>query len=63
MSLPPFYLDWFRSRYPAHPLPSSVKLIAEALNALQGSRGVSNLWYYHLNDILNDLDIRRCNSD
>ena len=63
ITLPPFYLDWFRSRYPDHPLPSGVKLIAESLNALQGQRDASNLWHHRLNNILGNLNIKRCNSD
>ena len=62
-SLLPFCLYWFKSRHPQHRLPSGVKLIAKALSAMQGQRGARNPWRKRLQSILQDLQMKRCNSD
>ena len=63
LALTPFYLEWFQYLYPNEKIPIGVRLIIEALNALQGQKDSRNLWYYFLKEILIDIDIRRCNSD
>ena len=64
-TLPPFYLEWFKSRFPAVLLPTEKKLVLQTLTAIQGMRTAGKLFNDRLNDILSTtpLEMSRSASD
>ena len=62
---PPFYVEWFRSRHPAIKLPGSwlVKLVVQAMSALQGAKSAVKLWNERLNYNIDTFDIKLRASD
>ena len=43
---PPLYIEWFRDRYPKHPLPlAKTCYVLQAVHSIQGTRSAGNEWY------------------
>ena len=61
---PPFYVEWFRSRHPTIILPDTtkVRLVVQAMNALQGTKPAGKQWNDRLTCVLNALGIKQCAS-
>jgi len=60
LSLPPFYLEWFRSQWPDYRLPSTntKDLVIQCLRAIQGTKDAGNRWYLLLCRKLLDLGFK-----
>jgi len=57
ISLPPLYLEWFRSQWPDYTLPSlnPKELVLQCLKTLQGTRNAGCHWYILLSGCLFEL--------
>ena len=58
VSLPTMYLEWFRARFPNHPLAkcrNSKKLVIQSLRNIQGTKYACFEWYQLLAKIFKDL--------
>ena len=46
IKVPPLYLEWFRDRYPKHPIPPTKTIyVLQAVHSIQGTRSAGNEWY------------------
>ncbi len=47
ITLPSFYLEWFTSKWPDYPLPSTLPkdLILQCLTSIQGTTDAGHQWY------------------
>ena len=54
----PFYVEWFRSRFPRVLVPREVQLVAQATNTIQSTKTVGKLWNDRLNAVLEILEIK-----
>ena len=63
--MPPFYLEWFQSRFPQVLLPTEKKLILQALNSIQGIKTAGKKFNDRINSILTSepLSMTRCAAD
>jgi hypothetical protein len=57
ITLPPFYLEWFRHNWPDYKLPSllSKDLVIQCLRSIQGTKDAGNRWYHLLKAKLLEL--------
>ena len=58
MSIPTMYLEWFRARFPNHPLAkcrNSKELVMQSLRNIQGTKDAGFEWYQLLAKIFKDL--------
>ena len=60
LSLPPYYLEWFKSLWPNHPilLHNAKDLVMQTLCNLQGSKDAGNKWYNLLVKIFKSLGMK-----
>ena len=58
MSLPAFYLEWFRLRWPNHPILqySPRELVIQCLNQIQGARDAGNSFFTYLSSVFKAID-------
>jgi hypothetical protein len=65
LSLPPFYLEWFKAQWPDYRLPSeNIKdLVLQCLRAIQGTKDAGNRWYALLCKTLLNLGLKRTSID
>jgi hypothetical protein len=61
LSLPPFYLEWFKAQWLDYKLPSeNIKdLVLQCLRAIQGTKDAGNRWYALLCETLLNLGLQR----
>ena len=58
MTLPTLYLDWFRARFPNHPISkckNAKELIMQSLRNIQGTKDAGYKWYQLLAMIFTEL--------
>ena len=60
MKLPPFYLDWFKTKYP-HAKVDEDKgpLVVQLFNVCQGATDAGKLWYEHFYRVLEKLNLTK----
>ena len=65
ISLPPFYLEWFRAIWPDYILPSdnAKDLVIPCLKSLQGMKNAGHRWYCLLSGRFRELKMVRSSSD
>ena len=62
--LPPYYVEWFKLRYPNMPLPDGkVQLVIRLFNVCQGSVDAGMKWNQLLNKVMGKLGIHRSMRD
>ena len=65
ISLPAQYLQWFRRKWPTHPLASSKSsdLVLQCLKSIQGTKPAGRMWYDLFSSVLRSLGMQRSDSD
>jgi hypothetical protein len=65
LSLPPFYLNWFRSQWPDFKLPSqdSAQLAIQCLKSIQGTCDAGRRWYSLISGHFRELGMLRSSTD